>query len=633
MARFNKARMLPAIILLSILAISCCLIFTLNFEDVNNETVLLNNPNHEHNSTNPNTSPPKLQQDDQELVLANSSTELPIPTKKEEEPQLPLSIDNNNKQSQQIVTTTKDPDIGHTQYIDMNAYNNYNRSSNPIKRIPTSWTELEEQQFCHLDKDNISSDNDDKENKGTDPPQVLFLKYIYNIQFDQDCNSPDTKFIIYPIEHEKEQGLGASLLGNLKRFFIVSMMQKRVFLLTGQYDWTKGHEYCDGFDAMECYFLPISKCNAKDVLQNVANKSDDTQYYEGSAPDDCEFGNNNEDGTLPECKARVIHVKHKPRRYVMNNGDIRRWTKDQFGLGMMAYEAMICQYFLRPRIEIRRIIYDKISKSIHKSLDGIAEPNTIRTKKVLSYPIRASDKCNPEDVLNVTGKHYTHKSEAACFTPEEHVRVMNAINYFMDYQQWTVILTSEDETFLDMVVKLMYDESVSNVTNWRYIRNTEDFSVGEGTTTYKGTLRNFGDTQHLRNGTGTSLETDHIVSALSSLIFQVHLEPEYIVIGDSSTWLKLMWKWLYFMNCNIKPEMHRNNEDDMTQCVELRTPGYLHYYGNFPYKFVKFPRNMWQMMRAQRLGPDEFEAKFGINITQHGWDKWCGAGFAGWMKY
>ena len=452
-------------------------------------------------------------------------------------------------------------------------------------------------------------------------PLQRHLEFIYKIQFQQDCNDPNTQFLIYDIEMEAKQGLGASILGNIKRYFSASLIAGRVFLLTGQHDWASDMPYCQSFDAMECYFLPISKCNPKEIL----NKYKGTDYYfEGRVPDNCSFGNT--DKKLPKCDWTVMHITQKLRRYIMLNGEIRDWIRKDFKLSMMGWESLVTQYFMRPRPEIRKIIYDKISKSISKSFNGQI-PATLTTSNMIAWPIRASDKCKFIDKM--TGKKYVHKPEIDCFTPVEHIRVMNAFNYFTDYQQWTLIFTSEDEVFLDKVAELMMDKSISNVTNWGYIRNTEDFSVGEGTTTYKATVQKFN--QALDGEIGTSLETDHIVSALSSLMFQVHLEPKYIVYGDSSTWLKLMWKWLNYMNCNIKPEYHRDVEQ--AKCVELASPGYLHFYGKFPYKFVKFSHELWNRLRKENLEPDAFEKKFGINITKYGWDEWCERGFKRKMKF
>lgn len=262
--------------------------------------------------------------------------------------------------------------------------------------------------------------------------------------------------------------------------------------------------------------------------------------------------------------------------------------------------------------------------SIQKSFDGDI-PN-INTNALIAYPIRASDKC--KSITNVTGKRYVHGSESQCFTPLEHLRVMNAIKYLTNNTMDTVIFTSEDSTFLQKVIDLMEDKDVSNVSEWNVIRNTEDFSVGEGTMTYKDTISAFN--QSLDSAVGTSLETDHIVSALSSLMFQVHLEPEYIVIGDSSTWLKLMWKWLSFLNCNIKPELHRI---DNNKCIELATPSYLHFYGKFRYKFVKFSHLLSQRIRNENIEPKKFIDRFGINITKFGWERYCEQDFKNRMKY
>eukprot|EP01084_Bolivina_argentea_P130231 229905_1 len=500
------------------------------------------------------------------------------------------------------------------QYIDINAYSNYNRTDKIIDIIPSSWEELNEQQFCTLEDttdENISL--------------LKFLQYIYEIQFNQDCNDPNHKFVIYQIEMEAKNGLGASLLGNIKRYFAASLMLNRTFLLTGAHDWAHSKSYCNHTDAMECYFLPPSNCNPKHILSNI-DQNNPQLYYEGHAPDNCIFGNNiNENINLTHCKYRIMHLTSGVRRYVMLNGDINNWIRKQFDLPMMAYEAMIATFFLRPQPIVRKIVYNKISKSINKCFNGKSIPN-INTNTLIAYPIRASDKC--DSIGTVTGKHYTHPSEIECFTPIEHLRVMNSIQYLTNDTINTVIFTSEDESFLNKVITLMKDVEISNVSKWNIIRNTEDYSVGEGTTTFTDTVKHY--KQAIKEGVGTSLETDHIVSAISSLMFQVHLEPKYIVYGDSSTWLKLMWKWLSFLNCNIKPELHLI---DNNKCIELSTPGYLHMYGKFKYKFVKYSEEIWKRIHSEGLEPTIFEKRFGINITRFGWDNWCENGFKNKLKF
>ena len=204
---------------------------------------------------------------------------------------------------------------------------------------------------------------------------------------------------------------------------------------------------------------------------------------------------------------------------------------------------------------------------------------------------------------------------------------MNAIKYLTDGSISTVVLTSEDDVFLDKVVEAMSNETVSNVSEWNIIRNTEDFSVGEGTTTYRQTVKWW--KQPLQREVGTSLETDHMVSALSSLIMQVHLEPEYIVYGDSSTWLKLMWKWLGLMDCNIDRTFHVSGSN---QCIELSSPGYMRYY-EIEQKFVRFSKLLLDRIHSEGLEPDLFEERFGINITEIGWNKWCEKNFEYQLKF
>ena len=227
----------------------------------------------------------------------------------------------------------------------------------------------------------------------------------------------------------------------------------------------------------------------------------------------------------------------------------------------------------------------------------------------------------------MTGKRYTHKPEIDCFSPTEHVLVMNAIEYLTDGTIDTVILTSEDDAFLDKVVEAMANRTVSNVSRWNVIRNSEDFSVGEGTTTYRQTVKWW--KQPLDRTVGTSLETDHMVSALSSLVMQVHLEPEYLVYGDSSSWLKLMWKWLSLMDCNIDRTFHVSGSN---RCIELSSPGYMRLH-RIQQKFVRFSQPLWDRIRSEGLEPDSFVKLFGINITKIGWEKWCEKDFEYQLKF
>eukprot|EP01083_Nonionella_stella_P006186 17981_1 len=504
---------------------------------------------------------------------------------------------------------------GNSQFINLNAYSHYNRTNRSIGIIPSSWQELNEQQLCTLER--VSNTNNPD-------PLESFLRFIYKIQFSQNCTDPNTQFVIYDVNLEAKQGLGASILGSVKRNFAASLMLNRTFLLTGSYDWAHGKSYCQGKDAMQCYFLPISNCNATRILHQMKHHKDKSNiYYQGPRPLDCLFGDNIFQKTnLPHCSYKVIHINRGYRGYVMKNGDIQRWTRGTFGVLMMGYEALVTTFFLRPQPNVRKIIYEKIHKSIRKSFNERVP--SVPTQNIVAFPIRASDKCKGID--NITGNKYTHQAEITCFNPLEYVQVMNSIKYFTNHNIDHVILTSEDSVFVQKVMDLMKDEAVSNVSDWHIIRNTEDFSVGEGTTTYKQTVKVFNVA--LDGDLGSSLEKDHIVSALSSLMFQVHLEPEYMVYGDSSTWLKIMWRWLALLNCNLEPEWHKI---DGNKCIELSSPGYLNIWSK--HKFVKYSYGIWKRIKAEHLEPDMFARRFGIKITTVGWKEYCERSFKTKLKF
>ena len=214
--------------------------------------------------------------------------------------------------------------------------------------IPLSWNELNDQMLCKLDEGNQFSDG-----------MHQFLQFLFQIQFTADCNSLNTKFIIYDIALEAKQGFGSSITNRLKRILSISLMLNRTLLITGKYDWSYNLSYCTGFDAMECYFIPISNCNALDILDQI-NQSDRDQYHFGSIPKHCRFGANDPDGVLPECKERVIHivdrktsVYHGMRSHevLLLNKDINRWTRSRFNLRMMPFEAVVAAFFSRPRPE------------------------------------------------------------------------------------------------------------------------------------------------------------------------------------------------------------------------------------------------------------------------------------------
>ena len=156
--------------------------------------------------------------------------------------------------------------------------------------IPQSWEDLNNQQFCSIHK--------------FDKKHQKLLRTIYDLQFTRSCNINENKFLIYDVGLENARGLGASLFGYFCRYLTVALQLNRTLLFHGQFDWTIDAKYCHNTNGMECYFLPLSHCDPRDILEQVS-KTDANEYHQGKNPENCTFGAN---GISTECKYKVIYI-------------------------------------------------------------------------------------------------------------------------------------------------------------------------------------------------------------------------------------------------------------------------------------------------------------------------------------
>lgn len=451
------------------------------------------------------------------------------------------------------------------------------------KNIPSSWIELNNQQFCSI-------------HPNTNQQSVI--ERIHSLQFTQNCSHPLTKFLIYDIALEATRGLGASLYGWLVRYMVVAMQTNRILLWHGQFDWTQNVSYCANKNAMECYFMPLSHCNPMNILSTI-NRSDTTQYYEGNNPKHCVFGSNNRFNNLSQCMERVIFINKKPQKPLLQR-PISEFAQRNFRMKIFEFEAILVSFFLRPQPMVKHIIYKKINKSLYNSLHS--QITAFNASQYISLPIRASDKC--KNIQTITHKQYTHMAEVTCFTPFEYVKLMNVMREYSDNELRGVIITSEDALFVQDVINVMQYENVSNVSDWNIILNTEDFSVGEGTTTYKRTQIKYNAS--LREGVRTSLETDNIISAMSSLLLQLHFETEYLLWLYESSWTEMMWNWLAVLNCNVNKTKH---VADKNKCVKLLNTGYIH---KRKHNGVEFSEDIWKKLKRENVSEQEFYDKHGV---------------------
>eukprot|EP01084_Bolivina_argentea_P215676 366220_1 len=465
----------------------------------------------------------------------------------------------------------------------MPGLNDIHTPSNINNIYPINIWQLNKQQFCSANMN--------------DQRHIKLLNDIYRLQFSTTCdlNNKSNTYLIYQIEIHDGSGLGATL-NSVAKYFLLSLHLNYTFLFNGQLDWTIDVDYCHNKIGFNCYLMPISNCDPITLLSQVNT----TQYLDGS---DIEHHSKNNHYS-------IIHITtHPGNRYRIEElldmklfpVDMNKIINKTYNMLYLEWYSIFVSFILRPSIPVRDIIDDKLRRS---------KPFPIVSWQTVSIPIRASDKCrNLKTKRNAT---YIPEAEVStCWEAKEWVLLMNAIKYFTNSQIDTVILTSEDQEFLNDVIDMMQNETISKVDNWAIITNILDFSVGEGTASYRET-KNIGKYSH-----GQSLDKDHIVSALASLLLQIHLESEYMVKMTSSSWTNLIWNLMAFMDCNHDEYFKLKNE---SKCISVYTPGYVEISN---YTYVEFSRDIFEKIHDENLEPDLFYNKFKIHIGDQGWNRWC----------
>jgi len=223
---------------------------------------------------------------------------------------------------------------------------------------------------------------------------------------------------------------------------------------------------------------------------------------------------------------------------------------------------------------------------------------------------------------NVSGSSFTHGSEAVCFSAEQHVRVMNAVNGLSNGAVNAVIVTSEDKAMLQKIYSLMANPNVSEVEGWTIVRNVGDVSAGEGTTTYKDTVDKFQavvDPNFM-----TSLENDQIVNAVATLLLHLVLEPEYHIFWDQTSFHKFIWLWASNLDCtslSIRPELQHRSEN--RKCIELKSQGGRK--GPSSYDII-WPPDLRPSSDERKENHHYLLQRFGLNLTGSSWQLFCGQG-------
>merc|ERR1712228_476115 len=151
--------------------------------------------------------------------------------------------------------------------------------------------------------------------------------------------------------------------------------------------------------------------------------------------------------------------------------------------------------------------------------------------------------------------------------------------------------------------------------------NDNDYSPGEGSPKYVNKMDKNDEYLKLTisENIATSLDTDGMIGALSSLWLQLRSGSKYIAYIRQSNWLRMMWHLKYYLDCGY--ERVRDYEDEK-ECVELiQKDGY---YKSVTQKHLRLPNNMWKYIRENiNITQDKFYQMYGVNILEYGWKYAC----------
>ena len=187
----------------------------------------------------------------------------------------------------------------------------YESINNKIK--PSSFYELNDQLFCPIKHSKSLYPHTYKSNA-----QERLLREIYRLQFPNNCNDPNTKFLVFDLKLINSAGMMAAFNGRILKSFYASFVTQRTLLFTTEWSWQSKHKYCQnrGYTGFECFFMPISHCNVTEIIANA--KKDDIVYI-GKYDDKCDVDvmKKGNDTSVPICKQRVVVVDKLSDWYAM----------------------------------------------------------------------------------------------------------------------------------------------------------------------------------------------------------------------------------------------------------------------------------------------------------------------------
>ena len=487
-------------------------------------------------------------------------------------------------------------------YFDDTAFNELVEHSSSVNEaiFPSDWLHLNDQLFCPIKYSQTLSPS----HSASNGDEVL-LKVLYRLQFKANCFDTDesNKFLVFDVRTMGSRGIGACINAMLLKIMFRAIYSNRTLLLIGQWRWTKPLRYCNGSEGMSCYMLPTSNCNYKQILSHFGR----SEEYKGTLPTHCDIGDNK---TLPLCSERILTINKRsdgwgyfPMPSVMDKWLLRTFKVFNFN----QFRAVCTAFFFRLQPRVRRIVYEKVKKSVLLSLNSSMNPF-----KTLSLPIRQSDKCKTDNV---------RAGEMDCWSEREFILFLDSVSFLSDNRIDTVIITSESTQFLNNLTAAIkeFDEWKYSEHKWRRIVvNKHYISSQIGAADYR-------QSEWMRysdDRLATQLEFDPIVGALSSMLLQI-ANSQYIAHTKSSNWLDLIFALSKSLNCHSifwREQLQTNGFGSIflqidTKCFEFIQWGI----GNklvFK-KSITYPPDLWEVMKQKFKNDKEFEREFGIRSKSY----------------
>ena len=331
------------------------------------------------------------------------------------------------------------------------------------------------------------------------PKSGGFLSAIHRAQHSTDCSSRNTKFfVLRSLQNNQEDNRGLSAWASVTMNHFLHAFSDgdnatlgRRILMTDDELWPMAKGCNHGPETRECYFIPFTNCNLRDV--DPINATDGSVAVLADVKD--EYNRS----------VRTLYSSDTSK-YARMTKDPISWSGLQAGQKGEYSKASLIAAFLAYSFQPQDWLKQEIDFRLRKSL-----PVDIDPEKTIGVPIRRSDKCHGHSIEG------SAKGELNC---PDLADFLTEVKRFLEFDPTisNIIVTSEDSSATTEFIELVK----SQLPQLRIITNVGDVQQGTGSAS---------KLESYKNNTSNS---DVIASALTSM--HMHLRARYFVLTTKSSW-------------------------------------------------------------------------------------------------